>query len=375
MSHELEAAAADSLSDIEGGRHGPAPGTACANCGALLRGRFCHDCGQTADNHKRSLPHLTWEVIEDLVHLDGRLSRTLPDLFLRPGRLAKDYIEGRLARHVPPFRMFLVSLLLFIFAAEHAAHEVAAQNERQQARREAALATPQGRAAEAARLRAEAAGDQANDLKAAASDRADDLKDPDEARAKVDARYVEAVAQADARFAAANARAARVAAGLAEQPPGEPGAVPGGGTTKLRGGWKAGLRKATANPEYYLTVLFAWGHRMAVLLLPIVGFSLALAYRNRPRFFIHDHMLVAMDLLSFAFLTNAVGLVLPFGLMGWWLGLVALWTPVNLFQTLRGAYGSSILGAALRTVLVWFITVSSFVALLLALMVFTLGQL
>ena len=39
--------------------------------------------------------------------------------------------------------------------------------------------------------------------------------------------------------------------------------------------------------------------------------------------------------------------------MPYWFGLVAIWTPINLFQTLRGAYGSSILGAILKTLIVW----------------------
>jgi hypothetical protein len=52
-----------------------------------------------------------------MFELDGRLARTLPLMFF--GRaLARDYMEGRLQRHVPPFRTFLVALLLFIFAAE-----------------------------------------------------------------------------------------------------------------------------------------------------------------------------------------------------------------------------------------------------------------
>jgi hypothetical protein len=61
--------------------------------------------------------------------------------------------------------------------------------------------------------------------------------------------------------------------------------------------------------------------------------------------------------------------------MGYWFGALALWTPVNLFQTLRGAYASSILGAVLKTLVVWWTTVLSFGVLLLAVMVFSLEQL
>ena len=116
MIGELEAAAADWLKSLSRPRHKAEPpvGQPCANCGAELQGYYCHVCGQSADMHKRSIFHLFWEALEALFHFDGRLWRTMPLLFFRPGKLANDYIEGRMARHVPPFRTFLVALLLFV---------------------------------------------------------------------------------------------------------------------------------------------------------------------------------------------------------------------------------------------------------------------
>lgn len=370
MLGELEAAVADSLRHF-GRRHAfePAPGALCANCGTPLNGRYCYVCGQDADNHQRSILHLAWEGVEGMLHLDGRLRRTLPDLFLRPGRLARDYMENRIARHVPPFRTFLVALLLFVFAAEHATHELQLASARQTHLEQAQLATPAGRAAEAADIRREAEKDRLGDLADAAKDRAGDLEDGD-SLAKVDAAYARESAKVQARYAAKIAKADRVAAGL----PSDQAASPSK-TSGSQSWWKTGLHKAIANPDYYLTVLFTWAHRVAFLLLPIVGCALALVYRNRREIYLYDHLLVATDLLSFAFLTNAVGLVLPPPVMGWWLGFVAIWTPINLFQTLRGAYGSSILGAILKTVFVWMTTVIAFSVLITGLVVFTITQL
>jgi hypothetical protein len=377
VAEELEAAAADSAPHLVGGRRGPAPapGTRCANCGAVLEGRYCHVCGQAADTHKRSILHLIWEGIEGLLHLDGRLLRTLPDLFLRPGRLARDYMEGRIARHVPPFRTFLVALLLFIFAAEHAVHEMTRASERQAQAHAALLATPAGRASEVARIRAEADRDHAHDLAEAARDRAEDLREGDDAPADVQARYANAVARVNASYADTQGQANRVAQGHPEDKPTEAGPiVEVKGSHKSRAAFSAGIHKARANPEYYLTVLFTWGHRLAILLLPIIGLSLAAVYRNKHRYFIYDHLLVAMDLLSFAFLANAVGLVLPWPWMGYWLAAVAVWTPINLFQTLRGGYGSSVLGALLKTLVVWMTSVVAFGMLVVGLVIFSLTQ-
>ena len=92
----------------------------CLNCGASQQGPYCHTCGQGADDHHRSIGHLLWEAVEGFTHLDGRLAQTLPALLFHPGRLARDHIEGRRQRHVPPFRLFLITLLVFMFAAEFA---------------------------------------------------------------------------------------------------------------------------------------------------------------------------------------------------------------------------------------------------------------
>jgi hypothetical protein len=81
-----------------------------------------------------------------------------------------------------------------------------------------------------------------------------------------------------------------------------------------------------------------------------------------------------MYLMSFSFLANAPGLLLPAPYLYWWLGAVALWTPVNLFQTLRGGYGWSVLGAALKTLVVWAVSVAAFGLLLLALMLVAVAQ-
>src|SRR4051812_48812520 len=206
---DLETGAVDSAASFIRPKKKPFThqGEACKNCGTPLEGWYCYSCGQNADTHHRSILHLIWEAIEGMFHLDGRLANTLPLLFFKPGVLAKDYMEGRIVRHVPPFRTFLVALLLFIFAAEHAIHSVKHHSEEAVHKRAEALATPQGRAAEADRMRAEAVKDRDARLKEAAEDRdsilaeaAKDrdeaLKDPDQDKAKVQQDYQDAAAQA-----------------------------------------------------------------------------------------------------------------------------------------------------------------------------------
>lgn len=118
MTAKLEAAVIDSHREFF--RHKPKHvrpvGSPCPNCEATLQGPWCHACGQSAEEMHRSVLHLVMEAVEGFTHFDGRLWRTLPPLFLNPGKLTRDYIDGHRASQIPPLRLFLVVLLIFFFA-------------------------------------------------------------------------------------------------------------------------------------------------------------------------------------------------------------------------------------------------------------------
>ena len=83
-----------------------AHGGACANCGTQLTGHFCNQCGQRAHVH-RSLLHLVEELLHGIFHFETKAWRTLPLLMFRPGRLTREYIDGKRVRYVGPLPLFL----------------------------------------------------------------------------------------------------------------------------------------------------------------------------------------------------------------------------------------------------------------------------
>ncbi|HNP34476.1 MAG TPA: DUF3667 domain-containing protein [Woeseiaceae bacterium] len=89
----------------------------CLNCGASLMGQYCGNCGQRATSRLISIWELLRDAFGDLLELDSRLWRTLFPLLLRPGKLTEDYLKGRRARYMPPFRMYLVFSLIFFLVA------------------------------------------------------------------------------------------------------------------------------------------------------------------------------------------------------------------------------------------------------------------
>lgn len=97
--------------------HAERHGSACENCGAWLQGGFCHLCGQSAHNPLRHFGHAVEEVFESFWHLDGRVFRTLRDLFV-PGRVARAYLAGHRVRYIAPLRMFVIVTALTVFVAK-----------------------------------------------------------------------------------------------------------------------------------------------------------------------------------------------------------------------------------------------------------------
>jgi hypothetical protein len=97
-------------------RHGLPLGAPCPNCETPIQGGWCHGCGQKADKPHRSVSHLVGEAFEGLTHMDGRVWKTIRRLVTKPGQLTSDYLAGKRASQIPPFRLYLVVLLVLFMS-------------------------------------------------------------------------------------------------------------------------------------------------------------------------------------------------------------------------------------------------------------------
>lgn len=90
---------------------------ACANCGEILRGPYCHGCGQKrmADGDRR-LGHLLGQLFAAATDLDGRFWRSLRALLFQPGRLSRDYLDGRRRHWLAPMTLFLLANVLYFLS-------------------------------------------------------------------------------------------------------------------------------------------------------------------------------------------------------------------------------------------------------------------
>jgi len=90
---------------------------ACLNCGTDLKGPFCYYCGQPDKNLMRFFPALLRELLADTFDFDSRFLRTIKPLLFKPGKLTRDYLDGRRFRYVPPLRLYVFSSIAFFFLA------------------------------------------------------------------------------------------------------------------------------------------------------------------------------------------------------------------------------------------------------------------
>lgn len=80
----------------------------CLNCGAVGSGTYCASCGQERDIHGQTFKEYLVDISYDFLSIDGKIWRAFVDLMVYPGRLTKDYLEGKRASRPVPSRLFLV---------------------------------------------------------------------------------------------------------------------------------------------------------------------------------------------------------------------------------------------------------------------------
>src|SRR6476620_10519249 len=88
-------------------------GKTCLNCGTVVAGRFCQNCGQENVEPKQTAWHLVHHFFSDITHFDGKFFNSVYLLFRRPGFLSKQYLLGKRASYLDPVRMYVFTSALF----------------------------------------------------------------------------------------------------------------------------------------------------------------------------------------------------------------------------------------------------------------------
>jgi len=79
----------------------------CKNCTNQFHGIYCYQCGQKVINERITLKHL-FEIAFDSFNLDRGLLFTVKMMFIDPGKLILDYLNGRTKDFYNPLKYLLL---------------------------------------------------------------------------------------------------------------------------------------------------------------------------------------------------------------------------------------------------------------------------
>jgi len=317
----------------------------CSNCGTITHGAFCHQCGQKQHIH-RTLTALAHDLIHGVLHLDGKLSKTLPLLLFKPGTLTRRYIEGERAKFVSPMAMFLFSVFLMFAVFQMVG-----------------LTTPttlgdsdvvQG-AFEGAR---DAAYDRRDQLRADLQALPADTSEADRTALQTELTQLEADIE----------RGEGISSEVIDQLIAEDGNL----ELDVTGvGWlDQAIKKWQDNPGLMLYKLQANGYKFSWLLIPISIPFVWLLFLWKRRFKAYDHAIFvtySLSFMSLLFVTISLIATSSSG-AGWAFTILTIAAPLHVYKHLKHAYGLSRFSTIWRFVALLFFIVVVLVLFLQALL-------
>ena len=88
--------------------------TKCLNCGTEFVGKFCPECGQSADSGRFTMKFIFENLIAAFTSKDGGIWFTLKNMFTRSGAMVVDILNGKRRSYFTPFPMLFFALTVYI---------------------------------------------------------------------------------------------------------------------------------------------------------------------------------------------------------------------------------------------------------------------
>ncbi|MFB6097508.1 MAG: DUF3667 domain-containing protein [Salinibacter sp.] len=292
------------------------PEDQCENCGALLHGPYCSQCGQKAADRVVPIWHMLNEVLEAVIELDMRVVHTLPKFLFLPGRLTKEYVNGRRKRYIRPFRLYLFTtfLLFTVLALTTGGGFTFPFN-------------PQVPPAQADTVRAGADGDT---LAAAA---APSFLGTPEQRQEWARAFRQNPGTVDVKFGGAETQ------------------------SRLERLLRVKVAEAIQNPQDFVGSMIDRGPYVMFLMLPIFAFLLKLLYIRRGRLYV-EHLIFSLHVHAFSFVAFTVGILLGEAESAW-LQSAAWWVELSpllyLVLAMAHVYDQGLIKSSIKAFLLLFV--------------------
>jgi hypothetical protein len=303
--------------------------THCENCSAALHGHWCAQCGQPAIDYRRSFRHLIVDLLNEFLNWDSKFFKTIALLLVQPWKLTNDFLAGHRVRYVHPLRLYLLASILFFFAVNYWAKAIHVAPNR---------FSSEERAAVEAELKK-------RDM-------------PPEVRAKVENALRRASSQIDEQAEQPPSAAPtpkETATPIIDLSPSKNTSTPFEKWIETRAKEKIG--EHGTNLQLFVKTLISNLPYMMLCCIPLFALVLTILYLRRKIFYI-DHLIYALHIHSFAYLTTILIILVTIGLnhaaagafSGWIIALLWITFSTQIFLSIRRVYRQA-----------WFISIFKFV--------------
>ena len=89
----------------------------CKNCESEFEGKFCGNCGQKHIEGRFNLKELLHNFFHAFTHLDRGILFLIKELFLRPGIVSAEYINGKRKKYYNPLQFLIITVAVSTFIA------------------------------------------------------------------------------------------------------------------------------------------------------------------------------------------------------------------------------------------------------------------
>ncbi|MDX1674392.1 MAG: DUF3667 domain-containing protein [Longimicrobiales bacterium] len=333
------------------------PDRPCMNCGDPTPGEYCPSCGQRKVDVQVSVRTLLVDVMEDQFILDKRLPRTLEALFFHPGHMTVEHVNGRIVRYIHPFRLYLVTSLLFFLTLSFFSQQLVREATEDRGPSQRVAVVDDSLDAELSSLESAMARleRQAADTTLPEGLRSTLLT----TRSQLEARRAELAARRDslapfvpdpsadtlaadtARAPAARAAQPTIAESLGwgDQPPTVdvpgPPVVDSAFASRIR---RLGGMTPREAAQTLIETFFNYAPTLMFVLLPLFAGVLKLLYLRRGRYYA-EHFVFLLHVHSFVFLLATVMLLAGGRVGGWLEAILGLWIVVYIYLAMKRVYG------------------------------------
>lgn len=93
----------------------PEEEVSCKNCEHSFKGNFCPNCGQSIKEIDQPFSFVIYDFMGTMFAFDSRFFRSLFTIIAKPGQITSDFVAGKRAKYMPPFRFYIFISFVFFF--------------------------------------------------------------------------------------------------------------------------------------------------------------------------------------------------------------------------------------------------------------------